>query len=158
MANTSPEVRNIPQVIPVGIEGRVSLGPRDHLHFTVAYDDRTDKASLRLERHLLDEEGNLQPAYACDNPDTTLYFDREGQIVDRAPFNPQTSARACQEKYAGSIENYLNGILPKDVVQKTSIELTKNSISGFFNGEDGISRDTEYTVGEVTKVLHQSML
>jgi len=66
---------------------------------------------------------------------STLYFDRDGKVVDRAPMRTWTTTRQMQERYAGKLNSRMRG-----VVGKPEMTAILRGIDGFFKGEDGIKR------------------
>ena len=79
---------------------------------------------------------------------STLYFNTQGQIVDRAPMNTQTSAIKLKELYAPSLQ--------ADFTDENADELDAAAmklINGFFEtGEEGIARESQYQ-GERGRIM-----
>lgn len=137
------------KIIPIGAQGKLRLGYRDYLSFLVKESSLAQNinAALRLQHFYVDETGTLQAFENLrDNPDTTLYFNHDGKIVDGTPCNSWTSVRDCQQKYSGPIRNYLDSIVPLNQQKREQLELTIDSIKGFFEGEEGIERTRTYDV------------
>ncbi|MAE68224.1 MAG: hypothetical protein QF793_03180 [Candidatus Peribacteraceae bacterium] len=80
---------------------------------------------------------------------STLYFNAQGQIVDRAPMNTETSAVRLKELYASSLQaDFTNE--DADELDAAAMELIK----GFFEtGEEGIARQSQYQ-GERGRVMN----
>lgn len=96
---------------------------------------------VSLTLQLLDANGTH---IGNNETDSTLYFNAEGMIVDRAPANTHTNANKLQAMYASALFEFIDG--------ENSDEY--NLIRGFFNQADaGVQRETNITTGAVRKLL-----
>lgn len=129
----------ITQVIKLEDKGRVYIGEGIHARYQVEETGiSATPMSLTIKCHTRDQEGNERPLNDLSY-DSTLYFDREGKVVDRAPMRAWTTTRKMQDRYADKLLSRMNG-----VVNRPEMSSIIEGISGFFEGEEGIKRRIEF--------------
>jgi hypothetical protein len=91
------------------------------------------------------EVGNL-------TTDSTLYFDRQGNIVDRAPMNIATSALKLKAMYQTALAEHFREFQEISVGEEALVR-------GFLlPGNEGIGREQKIVLGKIEKVLnHQDI-
>lgn len=99
----------------------------------------TQPVSLTLQ--LLDANGTH---IGNNETDSTLYFNTEGMIVDRAPADTHTNAKKLQAMYASTLLEFIDGENGEEY----------NLSRGFFKQADaGVQRETNITAGAVRTLL-----
>lgn len=89
-------------------------------------------------------DGTVKNSHATDS---TLYFNAQGDIVDRAPLNTHTSAAKLKAMYAPALLECLGD---------NADEIPW--ISGFFkSGDDGINRVVSGTSGKMRRVVNDAL-
>jgi hypothetical protein len=130
----------IPQVIPLRDNGRLNVDRGVHARYKVEKTGLSaTPVSLTIQCYSKGKDDAETPIndLSCDS---TLYFDREGKIVDRAPMRPWTTARKMQDRYADKLLSRMRG-----VVDRPEMKYVIKGIEGFFQGEEGIKRtDTRH--------------
>ncbi len=114
----------------VVFSNQVRVRDKALLKYSVKYTGITDTPVAMTLRYIPVENG--------EEWESTLYFDAQGRIVDRAPMVPGISARGLQDGYAQIVYQDLGRHCEKDGTPVR--EQVYPLVSGFFQGESGIAR------------------